>query len=538
MYFALSLFFRHGLVSAVLIAVSLMATPYRSARASDPSDYLNLVQVDDGLSETCEYGYTGSGVNSISHTAWNIYTVEDQQFAAYYYMDPDNSGDAYNNRIIIARRTVGQTSWDILKTSLAANNVADNHDNVCFGIDGDGYMHLSWGMHCNALKYAKSLQPVTGSNPLTMGGNLGTTGMTGNENYATYPQFFKAPDSSGDLLFIYREGSSTAGDNYLNRYDASTGTWENVNTTSSGAQSPFLKGTGFSRSWYSYLNRMAVDSEGNLHLTWTNRSAYLPNGEYAYQTNHNFYYARSTDMGQTWESMDGTPYDPMPIIGQDATGANPGSVAQPIITIPEGSSLINAADMIVDKNNNPVIATWWAPGAEQGDHSRQYQVVFYDGAEWQTRQISDRTIDSPSDKKDASQVRDLARPIVLCDDDNRLLVVYRDDQDTNGITVAYTEPYDVDPTRSLWTTIELTTDNLGDYEPNYDPAAWADGNQLHLLLQAQEGQGNIFIGDASPMKVLEWDAKGYFNSVPEPGTFVLLAAGLFCLFAYRWKREY
>ncbi len=530
---------------SLTLAVALVAGfSAQSVQSADPRDFLNFVKIDDGSPATCEHGYAGSGVNNVSFIAWNLYTIGDQQFATYYYRNPDYSGDPNNNQVLIARRTHGQPTWDVLKTSLTATNISDIHDSVSMGIDGDGYMHLSWGMHVHPLRYAKSSSPVVGANPLTMSGNLGTAGMTGQEDNVTYPQFFNLPD--GDLLFLYREGVSNenncgAADQYLNRYDTATDAWDNIHK-SGASQSPLLKGMGFTPDWNSYPNRMVADNQGHLHLTWTNRyQGDSPAGESGYQTNHNFYYARSNDQGQTWTRMDGTPYA-LPIIGEAAAGANPASIGELVVSIPEGSSLINQADMTIDKNGNPVIASWWAPGAQQGNHRRQYMVAFHDDAEygdvWQTRQVSNRTIDPTDYKVPESELGDVARPLVLCDDDNRLLVVYRDNQDSNGTTVAYSEPYSVDPTRSTWTTIDLTTDNMGKYEPNYDPVIWATENKLHLLYQVHAGCGNGFPpGNASPVSVLEWDARAYFASVPEPSAFALVATGLLASGLYVWRKR-
>ena len=80
--------------------------------------------------------------------------------------------------------------------AFTANNITDGHDCISFGIDGLGYMHLSWGMHADAYHYARSLTPVTGTNGIAFGPD-GT--MTGKENTVTYPQFMNLPN--GDLLY-------------------------------------------------------------------------------------------------------------------------------------------------------------------------------------------------------------------------------------------------------------------------------------------------------------------------------------------------
>ena len=78
-------------------------------------------------------------------------------------------------------------------------------------------------------------------------------------------------------------------------------------------------------------------------------------------------------------------------------------------------------------------------------------------------------------------MRDLGRPIVLVDDDNRVMVVmrYRDASNpnnkdpNNSLVLAYTE----DLTNggnviSNWNYITLNGTNMGTYEPSYDSTLW------------------------------------------------------------------
>jgi len=109
---------------------------------------------------------------------------------------------------------------------------------AAFGIDGDGYMHLSWACTATPSITRRSTTPVFGANPVVFGPD---TTMTGNENSVTYPQWFRLPD--GDLLYLFREGTSGNGDTFLNRYYHASQTWSNVHLSGS-AQAPFLKGTG------------------------------------------------------------------------------------------------------------------------------------------------------------------------------------------------------------------------------------------------------------------------------------------------------
>ena len=475
--------------------------------AQNPADFLEFTLITDGDNSTNERGFADNSINMIAYVTYNLYTVGDQQFAAYYGQSPNNN-DPSHERIIIARRTLGETTWETLQTTFEANNINDDHDNVNFAIDGDGFMHLSWGMHSDTFHYAVSPAPVTGSNPLSMGPDLGT--ITGRENTVTYPQFYHLPN--GDVLYSFREGSSGNGDNYLNRFDNATRTWSNVHVNSTGTNHlAYMQGTGFSPTWNSYLNRMVIDGNGRLHITWMNRFGTndSPAGQAGYQTNRNIFYAYSDDFGATMNRMDGTPYG-FPIVDPEVAGlVSPNLVGDIAVAIPEGSSLINQTDMAVDHNNNPMYVTWYAPNAASGDHRRQYMLGFWDGDSWEIRQISFRTNDSPNIQQNESRVRELGRPFVVVDDEGRVLVVYRDNEGSNGITIAHSKPFAEDPERLEWSHVNLTSANMGTYEPNFDPVIWENENKLHLLYQEHSGFGNNM--DNSDVFVMEWDAAAYFE---------------------------
>ena len=438
-------------------------------------------------------------------------TVSNQQFISYYYRNQTSATDTNNNTILIGRRNTSTNLWQVYHTSFTPDDITDGHDVVSFGIDGEGYMHLSWGMHnATPVKYARSTTPVTGTNSIVFGPNLGF--ITGGEVTNTYPQFLTMPN--GDLLYICRRGGpgggSGGGDNYLDRYSLSTHTWTNVNMTG-GVFQPFIKGYWSAATNYNaYPNMPCLDAAGNLFLVWTWRET--P----AYQSNHDFFYAQSTDGGVTWQRSDNSAYTlPISQYGIHESGST-NSIAEKILSIPQNSSIINQAGMCLDGNDDPVIATWWAPGTPTSNFRRQYMVVFPDSnGVWQTRQISNRTNDPPGTLEQDAAVRDLGRPVVVADKDNRIIVLYRDNSGSNGLTVVHSLPYAVDPLRTHWTTVVLTTDNLGSYEPVIDLARWQIDNVMDILYQPSTGHGYTAPANtASQVAVLEWNAAAYFNPMP------------------------
>ncbi|MES2474847.1 MAG: BNR-4 repeat-containing protein [Verrucomicrobiota bacterium] len=488
---------------------------------------VKLVPVDDSNPATSEFGYAGaSAINSVAFVRSSLQTFGDQQFMTWYGRHRISASAAFNNTLWIGRRTLGSSQWEIFKhPSFTANAITDGHDVISFGIDGDGFMHLSWGMHGDQFHYSKSTTPVTGTNTIALGPD---TTMTGTENLVTYPQFLRLPD--GDLLYFFREVASGNGDAFMNRYDIATSTWSNVHI-SANTQAPFIKGTGWNPNYNPYLNmpQLGGPDGDDLIITWCWRYEPVggdsPAGEDGYQTNNNLNFARSPDAGLTWQRFNGTPYV-LPI-NRDMENGNPASKAEVIRAIPEGSSLINQASTCLDANDNPVTCTWFAPGAKEipANHRRQYMIVFRNDHgtastaddSWDTRQVSQRTNNPTGTKYSESAVRDLGRPIVVTDDEDRIIVVYRDDAETNGITLVHSLPKADDPERQVWIQLNLTTDNLGNYEPIIDNELWDSKRQLHFLYQASEGEGYVAPANtASRISVLEWDALAYFAQPSQP----------------------
>jgi len=474
-----------------------------------PGPRVRFIPIEDGDPDTSEYAYAGGGINTVSFIRSSLMTVGEQQFITYYGRHQTNPNYSFNNTLWVARRTITTNRWEVFRTSFTANNIADGHDCISMGFDGEGYMHLSWGMHGDAFHYARSTAPVLGNGPIAFGPD-GT--MTGQETAVTYPQFITLP--GGDLLFLFRKGSSGNGDTFLNRYRLIHHSWVNLHTD--GVQSrPFIKGTGWTPNYNAYWQMPCLDAAGNLLLVWTWRyNADSPKKEVGYQTNHDFAYARSANGGITWLRSDGTPYA-LPI-SESGENGDPNTIAEKVLDIPEGSSLMNQSGMCLDQSGQPVIANWWAPGAATNNHRRQYLVAFPAAAGWETRQLSHRTLDSPAYKVPETALGDMGRPTILCDRDDRLIVIYRDNEGSNGLTVVHSLPRAQDPARQVWTAFDLTTENLGRFDaPNVDLPRWERDNVLHIFYQPVNGLGYAAPANtAAPIGVLEWDAAAYFAHRP------------------------
>jgi hypothetical protein len=335
-------------------------------------------------------------------------------------------------------------------------------------------------------------------------------------------------------LYVFREGASGNGDTYINRYSIATRTWSNVHGSAT-TQSPFIKGTGWTPNYNAYPNMPqlgGVDGD-ELVLTWCWRTSSgvsdAGTGFSGYQTNNNINFARSSDAGLTWNRFNDTAYT-LPITRDLEISAS--NKAEILVTIPEGTSLINQASTCLDSNDNPATCTWWAPETPSNNYRRQYMVVFRDDSgtpattddTWQTRIVSNRASDPAGTRYAEDHVRDLGRPVIVSDDRDRLIVAYRDNQSsspltsglTNGLTIVHSLPKADDPHRLVWIQFDLTDENLGNYEPIIDNELWDRDRQLHFLYQQAEGQGYVSPANtASRFSVLEWDAASYFAHSPQ-----------------------
>ncbi len=278
-------------------------------------------------------GYSAADTNTMPFAKYSVYTSGNYQFVAYY-----NTSQTVN----IARRQLGSTSWNITTTSFVVDP-SDDHRIISIAVDGNGLMHMSWGMLRSALNYTTSTASVLNNNPISFyssqASSMPVSNIGGKAASLCYPQFYNVP-GSGDLLFWYFAGESGNANMYLNRYNASAGTW-------SAVMAPVFD--GLSSNQNAYLNTTVIDSQGHYKISWTWRETS------DYQTNHDINFAQSTD-GTTWTSITGAAIN---------SGTSPVTVSSPnqaVVSIPQGSSLMNHTDMTDDLYGRPMIATYWAPG--------------------------------------------------------------------------------------------------------------------------------------------------------------------------------
>ncbi len=423
--------------------------------------YLDAQTLAPGVSLTpVAQGYSRYNLESTSFTRQNLVSIGSTQYVAFY-----NPG----TNLVVGRRLPGTTTWETNETNFKPNDPTDGHDIISIGIGSDGVLHASWGMHGDSpFHYARSA-------PWSL--TLVATNMTGFEHSVTYPQFINMPN--GDLLYLFREGTSGNGDTYINHYSSVTHAW--TNQTLGTSQAPFIRasGPGSATNANAYPNYAGFDSQTNLHLTWTWRE-----DASSIDWNHDECYARSPDFGATWRTWSNMSYT-LPITKD---------TAQIVWPVPLNSQLMNQCGQTIDTNDRPVIATWWAP---QGSGTAiQIFVIWNDGFQWRTNQIGTRTTTAwPT------------RPIIVCDQSNRLWMVFTDPERGSVPTLAWTS----DPQRRTWNLINLTDQNMGTWETSYDPTVWSHDGKLDLFYQPING-----LSDGTQISVMEFDPAVFLANQPAP----------------------
>ncbi len=381
-------------------------------------------------------GYAATSVNTAVFRTDALTTFADTQFVAFY------NGDGV---LTLGKRHVDSSEWTLRQTQFAGN-VHDAHNTISIAVDCDGYLHVSFDHHGNALNYCRSIEPFS----LELTERMPMIGA--DEENVTYPEFHRT--ASGKLLFAYRDGASGRGNLVLNAYDANTRTWQRLHSL-------LISGEDQRNAYW----QMCTDSRGTLHLSWVWRETWLV------ETNHDMCYARSADEGRTWTRSDGTPYE-LPI-----TAAN----AEYAWRIPQGSELINQTGMCADEDGNPFIATYWR---EANDSIPQYRLIWHDGRQWHAEQVSNRRTPFTLSGGGTKMIP-IARPRIAAGE-RGVFVFFRDEERGSRVSAFYKKGM----SQTAWQTIDLTDFAVDAWEPMIDTELWRSRERLNLFVQrTQQGDG-------------------------------------------------
>jgi hypothetical protein len=405
---------------------------------------------------TAGKGWAANSVNAVIFRHSSLTSFKNTQYIAYY----DSA-----QRLVVGKRMIGSSKWTLLTTPFSGK-ATDAHNTISIITDGEGYLHISWDHHNNELRYIRSVSPGA----LQFTDKLPMTGQK--EDKVTYPEFYKLPN--GNLLFLYRDGGSGNGNLMLNHYDTKTKQWTQL-------QNGWINGEGQRSPYW----QMTIDKKGTIHISWVWRES--PD----VASNHDMGYARSSDGGHTWEKSTGEKYT-LPITA---------AAAEYACRIPQKSELINSTSMSTDDAGHPYIATYWR---DSGSNVPQYKLIYHNGWQWTTQQISNRT--TPFSLSGAGTKRiPISRPQIMLANKKGVvqgILVYRDVEQGERVSVAICN----DIKQGQWQVRNLTDTSVGLWEPSYDKEIWKSRQVLHLFVErVEQGDGETTrVIEPQPVQVIEW----------------------------------
>lgn len=366
--------------------------------------------------------------------------------------------------MVLGKRQISDTAW-ILQETQYRGNASDAHNSISIAVDGEGFLHVAWDHHNNALRYATSTAPKG----LLLGGKQPMIGEA--ENNVSYPEFYSLPN--GNLLFFYRDGGSGNGNLVINRYNAPAKKWTRLHST-------LINGEGRRNAYW----QACTDSKGVVHLSWVWRES--PD----VASNHDICYARSRDGGLTWEKSNGEAYT-LPITAATAEYA---------LRIPQKSELINQTSMTTDDAGNPFIASYWR---DSGTSVPTYHVVYWDKG-WKVSDVGLRQTPFSLSGMGSKRIP-IARPQILVKGRGAaasVWVVFRDEERGSKVSVAAVKKIRT----QNWKAFDLTPFSVGSWEPTLDIAQWKKDRNLHLFVQKVEQVDSEGKADLPPqmVQVLEW----------------------------------
>lgn len=381
-------------------------------------------------------GYCATSVNTSIFRKSSVISGGGFQYICFY----DRRGN-----VIVGKRKLSKNRWKLRVTPFNGN-VMDAHNGISLGIDGEGFLHLAYGMHGSKLKYAKSLKPhsIKFSSLMPMTGE--------EEERVTYPEFHTM--GNGNLLFFYRNGRSGNGNMAIKMYCLEKRKWTTV-------QSNLIDGEGERNAYW----QAWVDCDDNIFLSWVWRD----NADVA--SNHDICFACSKDGGTTWRRADGEKYD-LPITVKNAETA---------WVVQCGSDLINQTSMSTDEKGRPYIATYWH---DKGSDVPQYRMVWNDGEKWNMK-IAGKRIMPFSLRGKGTKMIPMSRPLVL-NQSGKILLIFRDKEYKGTVTMAISK----DLEENNWELVKLTDFDVDAWEPTFDENLWKKNGRLNLFLQAtHQGDG-------------------------------------------------
>lgn len=329
---------RYGGMNVILVALLASASPVLSQGVPSANRHL------DGCEQAVPLGGTrairvGSLWTGVGTPVGSAATKDGRVLVSYY--DADRwmevaAVDADRKRVCTLRLPSRFAGWDA-------------HNGIAMAIAPDRTLHLVGNMHASAMVYMRgTAADISSMRPDQMIGR--------DENQATYPKFLH--DSAGNLLFLYRTGSSGNGTWLLNRWI--DGHWQRI-----GALFVDHDRQGHVSA---YPSSFAIGPDGTYHVAvvWRRTPDVATNFAVTYASTRDFINWR----GAGGRSIKG-PLGPDQMAVVEQTGPNAGLVnSASVIVAPDGVPVI-LYPRHAHSGNDTIVAARAGPG---GWHVRELAV--------------------------------------------------------------------------------------------------------------------------------------------------------------------
>ncbi len=352
-----------------------------------------------------------SGQEQLSGQAFQqdmLLTYNGYQYLVYYNSD---------RNVCLSRRKLPLGNWHEIVLPYK-NSQDDSHNVISIGIcANDGTIHLAFDHHNSPLHYLKSIIDLA-NNPETTrwaAESFSTAGSQMVEGInvpdVTYPRFFNKPD--GNLIFECRYKLSGNGDSYLREYSGSTHTWTMLGR--------YVQGMDATPDACAYINRMDYDNKGRIHVSWCWRD------DYGGMSNHDIYYAYSTDHGRTWLNTNGEQVASTEYMVNPTDAITHGACLRQELTslkiadIPYNRGYINQESQTTDTLGRVHILNSYIPVGQADDSNwassrlkaRLHHRYRDSNGVWQVRQV----------KNNGATVYSYCRSQIIADADNNAIVI-------------------------------------------------------------------------------------------------------------------
>lgn len=327
--------------------------------------------------------------NSVSYIQDNIIIYKNYIYITYI---------ARGRKPMIGKRLLNGGDWEIFDLSTIAGVPfgttvdPDSHNIFIIGMDKNGRLHITGGMHNTGLKYVycNNIADINGNVNITSWTSASMTGVA--EASVTYPAFVRLADE--EMLFFYRDGSSGNGNLRLKRLNATTNIWSDIGIIMNGVSS----------SQSPYIDPVQVDATtGRIHMFGCWRSTPAPN------TNNDVFYLYSDDDGVTWRDSSNV------LLTLPVNYSNSPTILDTTDTL---SGLLNQSGTSVDTQGRPHKAFL----LDDGSNNTQIYHLWYDGTIWHNDLVTNFKFGN-NDSGSSDVLGVSSRPNIISTDDGRTFVV-------------------------------------------------------------------------------------------------------------------